>query len=674
MESHTTESTTKSPLKRAADAIRVLSAEAVQQAKSGHPGMPMGMADAAVTLWSKFLKYDPSRPDWSDRDRFVLSAGHGSMLLYSVLHLTGYDVELEDLRQFRQWESKTPGHPERWCIPGVETTTGPLAQGFSNAVGFAVAERHLAARFNRPGHSIVDHFTYVIAGDGDMMEGLSAEAASLAGHLKLGRLIVLYDDNQISIDGSTELAFTENVGGRFEAQNWHVQVVDGHDEAALAAAIQTAQQVRDKPSLIRCQTLIGFGSPNKEGTAAIHGAPLGDEELQLTKENLGWTNPPFTVPDEVYQFMRAGGEAGAAKRAEWEERFALYRETYPDLAEAFEREQSGVLPEGWDKRTPAFPEDKALATRAASGKTLEVIKPQIPNLIGGSADLTPSNNTHIPDDEDLTAENYGGRYIRFGVREHAMAAIMNGISIHGGLRIFGGTFLIFSDYMRHAVRLAGVMHAPTIFVFTHDSVGLGEDGPTHQPVEQLAGLRAIPNLVVIRPADAAETAAAWKVALRRTEGPTALIFTRQGAPDLPSAASEADIARGAYIVAEQAEPDVILLATGSEVLVALGAREKLAERGFGARVVSMPSWRLFDAQPEDYRQSVLPSDVRARVSVEALSSLGWERYVGLDGATVSLDAFGKSAPSKTLFEKYGFTPENVADVAERVVNRQGGEA
>ena len=668
-----TQTTDLSRLRRlTANAIRVLAMDSVQKANSGHPGMPMGMADVAVVLWTQFLSHNPQDPSWPNRDRFVLSAGHGSMLLYSLLHLTGYDLPLQELQAFRQWGSRTPGHPEHGLTPGVEATTGPLGQGITNAVGMAIAERWLANRFNRPGFNLVDHYTYVIASDGDMMEGVSHEAGSLAGHLGLGKLIVLYDDNGISIDGPTWLAFSEDVLARFAAYGWHTQRVDGHDPDAVEAALYAAQAEKNRPSLIACKTHIGFGSPHKQDTNKAHGEPLGEEEVRLTKQRLGWPlDPPFYVPPEVYEFMRGTGAAGAAKQAQWEALFARYAETYPDLAAAFQSFMKGELQADWDRDLPTFPLDKPLATRAASGAVLNAIAPRIPNLLGGSADLTPSNNTLPKGEKFLTRDDFSGRYIHFGVREHGMGGILNGLALHGGIRPYGGTFLIFSDYMRPALRLAAMTELPVIFVFTHDSVGLGEDGPTHQPIEHLTSLRAIPNLMVFRPADATETVEAWRVALTRQHGPTALILTRQGIPvlDRSQYAPASEARKGGYVLADAEKAEMILIGTGSEVHIALGAKKLLAEQGIPARVVSMPSWELFETQPEEYREAVLPSRIQARVAVEAGATLAWRRYVGLKGEIVGLDRFGASAPYSVIYEKLGLTAQNVVEAAQRVLSR-----
>ena len=653
----------------AANTIRTLAMDAVQRADSGHPGMPMGMADAAVVLWTELLSFDSSDPTWPNRDRFVLSAGHGSMLLYSLLHLSGYDLPMEELKNFRQWGSRTPGHPENFLTPGVETSTGPLGQGISNAVGFALAERHLAARFNRPGYEVVDHYTYVIASDGDLMEGISGEASSLAGHWKLGKLIVLYDDNNISIDGSTDLAFTEDVGARYSAYGWHTQVVDGHDADAVLKAIEDARAETGRPSIIQCKTHIGYGSPNKQDTASAHGSPLGEEEIEKTKEALGWSHPKFFVPEDVYTFMQAAAERGAEAHAEWDDLMARYAEAYPKQAQAWADAHDRRLPDDLGDALPSFPAGGKSATRNASGKALDVLKPAVPWLIGGSADLTPSNKTIAKGDENLQFDNYDGRYIRFGVREHAMGAILNGLNLHGGIRAYGGTFLIFSDYMRNTVRLAALSHVPSIFVYTHDSIGLGEDGPTHQPIEQIPSLRAIPNLLVLRPADANETVAAWRVALEHTDRPSALLLTRQNVAHLDPDARDyyEAVQRGAYVVEDADDPQVLLLATGSEVEIAVAARALLADDGIRARVVSMPSWELFEAQDQAYRDSVLPPGVTARVAMEAAHPLGWERYVGTEGAVIGINRFGASAPYERIYEEYGLTPEAMADAARALV-------
>ncbi|HSB73527.1 MAG TPA: transketolase [Candidatus Methylomirabilis sp.] len=655
--------------------IRMLAADAVQKAKSGHPGMPMGAAAMAYVLWTRFLKHDPANPKWPDRDRFVLSAGHGCMLQYALLHLTGYDLTLEDLQSFRQWGSRTPGHPEYGHTPGIEATTGPLGQGVANGIGMAIAERWLAAQFNRPGHAIVDHHTYAIVSDGDLMEGVASEAASLAGHLKLGKLIYLYDDNHISIDGKTELAFTEDVGRRFEAYGWHVQrVADGNDLSAVEAAIRAAQAETARPSLIQCRTHIGYGSPNKQDSAKAHGEPLGEEEVKLTKERLGWPlSPPFHIPEEARREFRKALDRGRAWESEWQAGLKAYAAAFPEEAARWELCLSGKLPEGWDAGLPTFgPSDPAIATRAASGKALHALFPKVTNLLGGSADLAPSNNTYVAGVPEFQAGSYAGRNFHFGVREHAMGAIGNGMALHGGLRPYTGTFLIFSDYMRPAVRLTALMGIPVLFIFTHDSIGLGEDGPTHQPIEHLMALRAIPGLRVIRPADATETVEAWREALKH-HGPTCLVLTRQNLPVLDRSRMQPGgaVARGAYVLVDTPGgiPQVILLATGSEVSVAVGAQQLLAERGVAARVVSMPCWEIFEQQPQAYRDAVLPPAVTARVAVEAGGLIGWYTYVGSQGDVVGMTRFGASAPGKVNLEQFGFTPENVAARALKLLER-----
>jgi transketolase len=644
---------------RCVNTIRTLVMDAVQKANSGHPGMPMGMADAAYVLWTQFLKHNPANPGWPNRDRFVLSAGHGSMLLYSLLHLTGYNLSLEEIKQFRQWASRTPGHPEYGDTPGVETTTGPLGQGLANAVGMALAERILAAQFNRPGLEIVNHYTYALVSDGDLMEGISHEAASLAGHLGLGKLICLYDDNQITIEGSTALAFSEDVQRRFEAYDWHVQAVDGHDRDAMADVIRQAQAETERPSLVICRTHIAYGSPNKQDTAQAHGEPLGSDEVQLTKEAIGW--PPdaqFLVPEDVAaHFCQALGR-GAAAEQEWAALFTRYSQAHPDLAAEWQRRMAGLLPTDWQQVLPNFSSGSAIATRAASGKVMEAIAPVLPELVGGSADLCPSTKTYLKAFPSVYNGEYAGRNIHFGIREHAMGSILNGLALYGGLRPYGSTFLVFSDYMRPSIRLAALMRLPVIYVFTHDCIFVGEDGPTHQPVEHLASLRAIPGLTVIRPADARETAAAWQFIVEYHDGPVALVLSRQNLPVLEET-NPAGVAQGAYVIADAQDPKVILLATGSEVALALAARRLLEAEGIAVRVVSMPSWEQFELQSVSYRNAVLPPNLTARVAVEAAVPMGWERYVGLHGRTVTLDRFGASAPYKVLAGKFGFTPEGI---------------
>jgi transketolase len=658
--------------------IRTLAMDAVQKANSGHPGMPMGAAAMAYTLWTRYLRHNPANPQWPNRDRFVLSAGHGSMLLYALLHLTGYDLPLEEIMQFRQWGSRTPGHPEHGLTPGVETTTGPLGQGFGNGVGMAIAERFLVQHFNRPGFPIVDHHTYAIVSDGDLMEGVSSEAASLAGHLRLGKLIYLYDDNKISIEGSTDLAFTEDVGRRFEAYNWHVQRVSGNDIEAVARAIEAAQGESQRPSLIIARTHIAFGSPHKQDTAAAHGAPLGEEEVRATKEALGWPlEPPFFIPPEALAHFRQAVERGRAWEAEWQRLFEGYAAQYPELAARWRMLTAGELPPDWDADVPVFqPEDGPMATRVASGKVLNALVERLPTLVGGSADLAPSTDTYLRGRGDLEFDQYGGHNMHFGVREHAMGAIVNGMALHGGVIPYAGTFLIFSDYMRPPIRLAALMGVHVVFVFTHDSIGLGEDGPTHQPVEQLAALRAIPRLTVIRPADANETAEAWRVAVQ-AKGPVALALTRQSLPVLErtSLAPAAGLACGAYVLAHAPEgrrPDIILIASGSEVALALAAREELTRQGVAARVVSMPSWELFEEQPQSYKNEVLPPEVAARLAIETGVPQGWYRYVGSGGDMLGLNRFGASAPGKTVLQKLGFTVENVVARAQALLARQSG--
>ncbi|MEE8537315.1 MAG: transketolase [Acidobacteriota bacterium] len=653
--------------------IRCLAMDAVEKAASGHPGLPMGAASMAYAVWDDFLRFNPADPGWPDRDRFILSAGHGSMLLYTLLHLTGYDLPLSELQNFRQWDSLTPGHPEHGLTPGVETTTGPLGQGISNAVGMAMAEAFLAARFNHPGHTLVDHRTIVIASDGDLMEGVASEAASLAGHLGLGKLIVLYDDNHITIEGDTTLAFQEDVGRRFEAYGWQVQgIEDGNDLASLRKALEHAVSASGKPSLIRVRTHIAYGSPNKQDTAAAHGAPLGAEEVRLTKENLGWpAEPTFHIPAEVRQHMKAPGDRGRKLQEEWHTRRDAYREKFPAEYESWDRALRGELPKGWDEALPTFdPKDGSMATRKASGAAINALAPRIPEFLGGSADLAPSTNTLIKGGEDFTAGNPGGRNLRFGVREHGMAAILNGMAVHGGVRPYGATFLIFSDYMRPSIRLAALMGLPVIYVFTHDSIGLGEDGPTHQPIEHLAALRAIPNLTLIRPADANETVQAWRYALQKNDGPVALVLTRQGLPIYERRDVALSVSKGGTILADtDGTPDIILIATGSEVALAMEARDILGKQGVAARVVSLPSWEIFERQPEDYRNRILPPAVGARLAIEAATAFGWERWTGSDGEIVGLNRFGASAPGKVVMQKLGFCAQNVADRARALLER-----
>jgi len=654
--------------------IRTLAMDAVQRADSGHPGTAMALAPLAYVLWTRHLRYNPANPAWADRDRFVLSCGHACMLLYATLFLTGYDLSLDDIRRFRQWGSKTPGHPELGDTPGVEATTGPLGQGTGNVVGLAIAEAQLAALFNRPGHDIVNHFTYFIASDGDLMEGISHEACSLAGHLKLGKLIGFYDDNHITIEGNTDLAFTDDTAKRFESYGWHVQrVADGNDLAALDAATRAAQRVTDHPSLIIVRTHIAYGSPNKHDTAEAHGAPLGAEEVKLTKQALGWPSlEPFFVPDEALVHWRRARERGATLEAEWNGRHAAYRTAHPEPARELERRLAGKLPAGWESGLPVFaPADGAPATRAASGKVLNALAPKLPELIGGSADLAGSNNTLLKSSGDFAAGHFAERNFHFGIREHAMGAVLNGLCLHGGFIPYGGTFLIFSDYMRPAIRLAALCRLGPIYVFTHDSIGLGEDGPTHQPIEQLAALRAIPGLTVIRPGDANETAEAWRVAIAHRHGPVALVLTRQKVPTLDRNvfAPAAGLARGGYVLADAAagKPRVVLIGTGSELELAVGARERLEKAGVATRVVSMPSLELFAAQPQAYRDSVLPPSVPVRVAVEAGATQPWHVIVGDRGAVIGLDHFGASAPYQTLYKEFGLTVDRVVERAESLL-------
>lgn len=652
--------------------IRFLSADAVQQANSGHPGLPMGAAAMAYTIWTRHLHHNPLNPKWQNRDRFILSGGHGSALLYSLLHLTGYDLSLDELKRFRQWGSLTPGHPEFGLTPGVETTTGPLGQGFSNGVGMAIAEAHLAAEFNTPEQKIVDHYVYAIVTDGDLMEGIASEAASLAGHLQLGKLIYLYDDNHISIEGSTNIAFTEDRMARFAAYGWHTQTVaDGNDVEAIDAAIKVAKE-DPRPSIIACRTTIGFGLPTRAGTQKAHGEPPGDDELNGAKQALGWPlKPCFYIPEDVLGYFRYAREHGEELELAWKSSFNQYCRQFPEKAAEFERRMQGGLPAGWEVDLPIFPADpKGVQTRAASGKALNHFAARMPELMGGSADLAPSNNTNLSGLGDFQPETPIGRNMHFGVREHGMGAVVNGMAYHGGLRPFGATFLVFADYMRGAVRLSAISHLPSVWVFTHDSIGVGEDGPTHQPVEHLATLRAIPNLVTIRPCDGNETVHAWRVALARTHGPTALILTRQNLPTLDRNiySDAALLEKGAYILADLGDhdPELILMASGSEVALIVEAGARLAAEGVNVRLVSVPSWELFKAQDASYREAVLPSSVKARVAVEAGISLGWEKFVGDSGAVISLEHYGASAPAGTLFKEFCFTVENVIETARKL--------
>ena len=653
-------------------AIRFLSVDGVQAAKSGHPGMPMGMAAAAYALWMRHLRHNPADPKWINRDRFVLSAGHGSMLLYSLLHLCGYDLPLEELKRFRQWGSKTAGHPEYGLTPGVEVTTGPLGQGIANAVGMAIAQKYLAARYNTDAHSIFDYMIYTICGDGCMQEGVSGEASSLAGHLGLDNLVVIYDDNHITIDGQTDLSFSEDVAARYRAYGWHVIEIggDGHDIDALDKALDFAKAQSERPTLIKFRSLIGFGSPTMQGSSKVHGAPLGEEEIKLMKKQFGWDpEKTFYVPDEVARHMSQCKSKGAALQAEYQTRFEAWAKANPALAKELSDALTGKVSVD-ASALPTFDPQKPLATRAASGKTLDALMPSMPLMLGGSADLTPSNNTRFKDAQDFSRTCRTGRYIRYGVREHAMAAIMNGIAVSGIVRPYGGTFLVFADYMRGAVRLAAMSHYPTIFVFTHDSIGVGEDGPTHQPVETLASLRTFPNLKVFRPADANETALMWKYILEHNDGPMATALTRQALPILDPTRYPGmkDFEKGAYVLVKVDKPDVLLLATGSEVQLALAAGETLAAEGIKAQVVSMPCWELFEAQDAAYKESVIPSAVKARVGVEAGVRLGWDRWLGSCGEFVGMHTFGASGPFKVCFEKFGITAEAVVAAAKKSMN------
>ena len=649
--------------------IRTLSMDAIQKANSGHPGAPMGLAPAAYILWKCFLKHNSKNPEWIDRDRFVLSGGHASMLLYSLLYLSGYDLTLDDIKNFRQWGSKTPGHPEYGHTPGVETTTGPLGQGFTNAVGMALAERHLATIFNHPGYEIIDHYTYMICGDGDLMEGITAEAASFAGHMGLAKLICIYDDNKISIEGNTDITFTEDVGLRFKAYNWHVTTVeDGNNLDDIHRAIEEARAETTMPSIIILRTHIAFGSPNKQDSADAHGAPLGEEEIRLTKRNLGWDeNISFYVPEQVIKIFEECINKGKKAESIWKEKFEEYCSKYPVLSKKLNDSLNDSLNKGWDANLPDFSKNEGpIATRAASGKILNAIAENIPYLIGGSADLAPSNNTIIKSSHDFQKNMFDGRNIRFGVREHAMGGIMSGIALHKGLRPYGGTFFVFADYMRPAIRLAALMKLPIIYIFTHDSIAVGEDGPTHQPVEHLAGLRAIPGLTVIRPADATETIEAWRLAAKTTDCPIALILSRQKLPviDRKIYSSADKLVNGAYILSDSdGKPDIILIATGSEVHIALKAEKILKEKGISVRVVSMPSWELFEKTSQEYKDKVLLPDVNIRIAVEAGISMGWERYTGSSGAVIGINEFGASAPGNMVMEKFGFTSENIVQKA-----------
>ncbi|MGG1483369.1 transketolase [Peribacillus castrilensis] len=646
--------------------IRTLSIDAIEKANSGHPGMPMGAAPMAYKLWTEYMNHNPKNPDWFNRDRFVLSAGHGSMLLYSLLHLSGYGLSIDDLKSFRQWGSKTPGHPEFGHTAGVDATTGPLGQGIAMAVGMAMAERHLAESYNRDSYNVVDHYTYSICGDGDLMEGVSAEAASLAGHLQLGRLVVLYDSNDISLDGDLSQSFSESVADRFKSYGWqYIRVEDGNDLQEIAKAIEEAKTDDARPTLIEVKTVIGYGSPNRSGKSAVHGAPLGADELKLTKEAYKWTfEEDFHVPEEVYShFNEAVVDAGAQKEEAWNELFKNYKEAHPELAQQLELAIKGDLPADWDQEIPVYEEGKTLASRASSGEVLNAIAKKVPSFIGGSADLAGSNNTAIKGETDLLPGNYSGRNIWFGVREFAMGAALNGMALHGGLKVYGGTFFVFSDYLRPAIRMAALMGLPVNYVFTHDSIAVGEDGPTHEPIEQLASLRAMPNLGVIRPADGNETAAAWKVAMESTNKPTALVLTRQGLPTIKDTSETAyeGVSKGAYIISASKKEvaDALLLATGSEVNLAVEAQKALANEGIDVAVISMPSWDRFETQSKEYKQSVINPAVKKRLAIEVASPFGWDRYAGDEGEILAINHFGASAPGGKIMEEFGFTVENV---------------
>lgn len=648
----------------AVSTLRTLAIDSIEKANSGHPGMPMGAAPMAYTLWTKHMTHNPANPDWFNRDRFVLSAGHGSALLYSLLHLSGYDVTLEDLKNFRQWQSKTPGHPEYGHTPGVDATTGPLGQGVPMAVGMAMAERHLAARYNQKGYDLINHFSYSLCGDGDLMEGVSGEAASLAGHLKLGRLIVLYDSNDISLDGKLNLSFSEDVKKRFEAYGWQVLYVeDGNDIAAIDAALTVAKKELNKPTLIEVKTVIGFGSPKKAGTSAAHGSPLGWEEAKATKQAYQWIHEEFHVPSKVYKhFGQTVKERGIQEQAVWKAMFASYKHEFPELGRELETAMAGKLPDGWERQLPVYEGEKKLATRSSSGEVINALANQISYLFGGSADLASSNKTAIKNGGNFSAENYQGANIWFGVREFAMGAILNGMALHRGLRVFGGTFFVFADYLRPAIRLAALMGLPVTYVFTHDSIAVGEDGPTHEPIEQLASLRAMPNFSVIRPADGNETAAAWKLALESSKTPTALVLSRQDLPHVTTPeAARAGVARGAYVLAAAENPQALLLASGSEVELALAAQKQLAVENIAVSVISFPSWDRFEAQSPEYKKSVLLPDVPARLAIEMGASQGWHRYTGSGGDVLTIDTFGASGNGERLIKEYGFTVRNVVD-------------
>ncbi|RFU70315.1 transketolase [Peribacillus saganii] len=655
--------------------IRTLSIDAIEKANSGHPGLPMGAAPMAYTLWTRFMNHNPQNPDWFNRDRFVLSAGHGSMLLYSLLHLSGYGVGMEDIKNFRQWGSKTPGHPEFGHTPGVDATTGPLGQGIAMAVGMAMAERHLAATYNTDKFNVVDHFTYSICGDGDLQEGVSAEAASLAGHLQLGKLIVLYDSNDITLDGELNKSFSESVADRFKAYGWnYIRVEDGNDIAEVANAIEKAKSDTSRPTLIEVKTIIGYGSPNRSGTSSVHGAPLGEDEMKLTKEFYNWTfEQDFHVPEEVYAYFKETvAESGSKKEEEWTRLFNQYKEANPTLGEQLEAAIKGQLPEGWDKDIPVYEEGKSVASRASSGEVLNAIAKNLPSFFGGSADLAGSNKTDIKGAGDFLPGEYSGRNIWFGVREFAMGAALNGMALHGGLKVFAGTFFVFSDYLRPAIRLAALMNLPVTYVFTHDSIAVGEDGPTHEPIEQLPALRAMPNLSVIRPADGNETAAAWKVAMESKDRPTALVLTRQNLPTLASTAEKAyeGVSKGAYIVSASGkeQADALLLASGSEVGLAVEAQKALSAEGIDVSVISMPAWDRFEEQSKEYKQSVISPAVKKRLAIEMAAPLGWDRYTGDEGDILAINTFGASAPGEKIMQEYGFTVQNVVSRVKALLN------
>ena len=656
--------------------IRTLSIDAIEKANSGHPGMPMGAAPMAYKLWTDYMNHNPKNPDWFNRDRFVLSAGHGSMLLYSLLHLSGYGLTMDDLKGFRQWGSKTPGHPEYGHTAGVDATTGPLGQGIAMAVGMAMAERHLAESYNRDSYNVVDHYTYSICGDGDLMEGVSAEAASLAGHLQLGRLVVLYDSNDISLDGDLSQSFSESVADRFKSYGWqYLRVEDGNDLQQIAKAIEEAKTDQARPTLIEVKTVIGYGSPNRSGKSAAHGAPLGADEMKLTKEAYKWTfEEDFYVPDEVYaHFNETCVEAGNKKEQEWNELFNQYKEAYPELAQQLELSIKGELPADWDQEIPVYEEGKTLASRASSGEVLNALAKKLPSLIGGSADLAGSNNTSIKGATDLLPGNYSGRNIWFGVREFARGAALNGMTLHGGIKVYGGTFFVFSDYLRPSIRMAALMGLPVTYVFTHDSIAVGEDGPTHEPIEQLASLRAMPNLGVIRPADGNEVAAAWKVAIESKDKPTALVLTRQGLPTIKNTSETAyeGVSKGAYVIsdAKKEVADALLLATGSEVHLAVEAQQALSKEGIEVSVISMPSWDRFETQSKDYKQSVINPAVKKRLAIEMASPFGWDRYTGDEGEILAINHFGASAPGGKIMKEFGFTAENVVARVKEMLGR-----